>query len=296
MSAVSAGAKSSATVQQMQPLASSMIAPSGQAASAQPLTRSPSTPTSPNSLMMSARRRPPAFAIRWRMSVVLPAPRKPVTIVTGVLASIQDPLDFSERRCGRRERRRARDDALAERERPFAPWNDPLRRGGVTARRGHNVLDMRFAPEIADDVGPFARRGERDGARPLADGQAFDRPQRDVGLVCETLAECGEQALAKQPVIRFAGDADEKGGRRYVVFESHWGRSVRGLPLLLRERAGVRGPGRQALGALRRDPSSGPSGHLLPQGEKGALRTGEGRTSNVGVGTRSTVIRRSLAA
>ena len=29
--------------------------------------------------------------------------------------------------------------------------------------------------EVADDIGPFARRGERDRAGPLADGEAFDR-------------------------------------------------------------------------------------------------------------------------
>ena len=51
-------AKSSATVQQMQPLASSMILSSGQASTPQPFRISPSTPTSPNSLMI--KREPPA--------------------------------------------------------------------------------------------------------------------------------------------------------------------------------------------------------------------------------------------
>jgi hypothetical protein len=44
-----------------------------------------STPTSPNSLMTNARRRPPAFSSKWRIIVVLPAPRKPVTMVAGIL-------------------------------------------------------------------------------------------------------------------------------------------------------------------------------------------------------------------
>src|SRR5208283_218580 len=47
---------------------------------------SPSTPTSPNSLMIKARRRPAECARTWRINVVLPAPRKPVMMVTGILA------------------------------------------------------------------------------------------------------------------------------------------------------------------------------------------------------------------
>ena len=82
-----AGMKSSATVQQMQPLASSTMFSSGQLSMPQRCRISPSTPTSPNSLTMSASRRPSAFASRWRTSVVFPAPRKPVTMVTGILAS-----------------------------------------------------------------------------------------------------------------------------------------------------------------------------------------------------------------
>ena len=79
-----AGKKSSATVQQMQPLASSMIVSAAQAGSPQPFSMSASMPMSPNSLMMRARRRPLAFCRRWRIRVVLPAPRKPVTIVAGI--------------------------------------------------------------------------------------------------------------------------------------------------------------------------------------------------------------------
>ena len=82
----SAGTKSSATVQQMQPLASSTMFSSGQASMPQPLRISPSTPTSPNSLMISASRLPPAFSRMWRISVVLPAPRKPVMTVQGTRA------------------------------------------------------------------------------------------------------------------------------------------------------------------------------------------------------------------
>ena len=38
---------------------------------------------------------------------------------------------------------------------------------------------MRLATEVADDIGPFARRGERDRAGPLADGEALDGAERD---------------------------------------------------------------------------------------------------------------------
>jgi hypothetical protein len=57
-SLVMVGMKSSATVQQMQPLVSSMISSSLQASAPQPFSTSPSTPRSPNSLMISAMRRP----------------------------------------------------------------------------------------------------------------------------------------------------------------------------------------------------------------------------------------------
>ena len=79
------GRKSSATVQQMQPLASSTMSPSPQPSRPRPQSSSRSTPASPNSLTMKAKRRPPACAIRWRTNVVLPAPRKPVTTVAGIL-------------------------------------------------------------------------------------------------------------------------------------------------------------------------------------------------------------------
>src|SRR5579863_8046902 len=208
MSPMIAGARSSATVQQMQPLASSTIASSGQAASAQPLTRSPSTPTSPNSLMISASRRPPALARRWRISVVLPAPRKPVTMVTGVLASIGEPIFSSQRSFGERERRSARHDAFAKSERPLAPGNDALGRGRVAAGGRDDLLEMRFALEVPDDIGPFAFARER--GRPSAHGQAFKGFERDIGFDGEALAERLEQARPQGPLVRRAGYADEQ--------------------------------------------------------------------------------------
>src|SRR5271165_3770605 len=213
----------------MQPLASSMIASRGQASSAQPLSRSPSTPTSPNSLMMSASRRPPAWLRIWRMRVVLPAPRKPVTMVTGVLASIRPSL-WRESGKGRR----ARHDALAEGERALAPGDDPVRCGGVAARRRYDVFDVRLAAEVADDIGPFAGRGERDGAGPLADGEAFNRLERDrFGGHARA-----ERLIERRPhlsLVGLAGHADEKAGP--ADFDAHGG-------VIRRRQGGPRGAGR----------------------------------------------------
>ncbi len=83
-SACMVGRKSSATVQQMHPLASSTISSSSQPSMPQARSRSPSMPRSPNSLTTIARRRPAAFSSRWRTRLVLPAPRKPVTTVAGI--------------------------------------------------------------------------------------------------------------------------------------------------------------------------------------------------------------------
>ena len=43
--------------------------------------------------------------------------------------------------------------------------------------------------EIADEVGPLVGRGEREGARPLANGEAIDGPDRDRVFVCERTAD-----------------------------------------------------------------------------------------------------------
>src|ERR1700722_4003530 len=77
------GTKSSATVQQMQPLVSSTMSPGAQALAAHSSTNPPSKPASPNSLTITAMRRPSAWVSSERSNVVLPAPRNPVSTVTG---------------------------------------------------------------------------------------------------------------------------------------------------------------------------------------------------------------------
>ena len=80
------GKKSSWTVQQRQPFASSTKRVSSSSSGQKPQlrNRAPSMPTSPNSLTSTARRWP-LRSSKWRSRVVLPAPRKPVTTVTGNL-------------------------------------------------------------------------------------------------------------------------------------------------------------------------------------------------------------------
>ena len=78
------GRKSSATVQQIQPLASSMISSALQLSAPHSCNMSPSMPISPNSLTIKARRLPLACMIMSRMSVVLPDPKKPVITVAGM--------------------------------------------------------------------------------------------------------------------------------------------------------------------------------------------------------------------
>ena len=66
------------------------------------------------------------------------------------------------------------------------------------------------AVKIADDVSPLARRGERDRARPLANGEAFDGLERNIGLGGKTLAKRFEQAGSHWARLGLAGDADEQ--------------------------------------------------------------------------------------
>jgi len=82
------GRNSSATVQHRQPLASSTMSSSAQPGMPHWRNVSPSMPISPNSLTMMAMRRPAAWDITWRSSVVFPAPRKPVTMVAGMRGAI----------------------------------------------------------------------------------------------------------------------------------------------------------------------------------------------------------------
>ena len=78
------GKKSSATVQQIQPFASSMISSTSHPSAAQSPNMAASMPMSPNSLTISAIRLPAALLIICRISVVLPDPKNPVITVAGI--------------------------------------------------------------------------------------------------------------------------------------------------------------------------------------------------------------------
>ncbi|MNG13243.1 hypothetical protein D3C84_969100 [compost metagenome] len=78
-------------------------------------------PSSPNSLTITAMRRPWALSSMCRSKVVLPEPRKPVTMVTGSLASvfIGCPLALvAGIRDENRQRRRAREEFATGSPRP----------------------------------------------------------------------------------------------------------------------------------------------------------------------------------
>mmetsp|Transcript_14795 Transcript_14795/g.40553 ORF Transcript_14795/g.40553 Transcript_14795/m.40553 type:complete len:240 (+) Transcript_14795:603-1322(+) len=77
--------RSSRTVQQTQPLFISMTFSSVRLF--RPFKSLSSMPTSPNSFSITPIRLPCCSCRMWFMSVVLPAPRKPVMIVTGVFLS-----------------------------------------------------------------------------------------------------------------------------------------------------------------------------------------------------------------
>ncbi len=100
--ALIAARKSSATVQQTHPLASSVTSSSRQVGIPQPSIIPRSMPRLPNSLIRSASRRPPLCSSRCRIRLVLPAPRKPVTTVAGSLAVTTVSLAGSPARGRRR--------------------------------------------------------------------------------------------------------------------------------------------------------------------------------------------------
>src|SRR5690606_35657529 len=160
-----AGTKSSATVQQMQPLASSTIFSSGQDSTAQPLRMSPSTPTSPNSLTMSARRLSSTFWRMWRISVVLPAPRNPVTTVQGTRAAEEVMEGPSLVETGD-----ARDKAALEGAGPLSPWDHSVGGSGKKYRAGYQIGSVADR-EPAENITPAALAKQRGRQAPPAIAQ-----------------------------------------------------------------------------------------------------------------------------
>src|SRR5258708_30460365 len=100
---------------------------SGQLPMPQLFRISPSMPTSPNSLTITARRRPCAFSRIWRTSVVLPAPRKPVTMVQGIF--VRDVIGNGLQYSLDGERRNSRNRVLADVDGALPPHREPPRLG-----------------------------------------------------------------------------------------------------------------------------------------------------------------------
>ena len=108
-------------------------------------------PMSPNSLTMMASRRPPAFSRIWRISVVLPAPRKPVTTVQGTRASGSG----HELVLQKVEGRDARDEAALEAVGAAAPGQEAVGRGGEEFCAGDEI-GAAVRRQVAEDIAPAA--------------------------------------------------------------------------------------------------------------------------------------------
>src|SRR6202140_756288 len=184
---------------------------------------SPAMPRSPNSLTRIARRRPCGFCIRWRTSVVFPAPRKPVMMVTGTFS-----IDM--RGSGLDGWRDARDHTLAEDRRPLPPRHQPVRGGRVAQGAGEQLID-RSLVEIAVDIAPASRPGERHAAAAIAVGKTLGFDDAKAGRVVRAAERIGQRVMqpAAGPRHGFAvfageaGDADVQGhrgigGLRYCLF------------------------------------------------------------------------------
>src|SRR5258708_7747373 len=171
-SASMAGKKSSATVQQMQPLASSLIASASQASRPQPSISERSMPRSPNSLMMKPRRLPLACSISRRIRLVLPAPRKPVITVAGILRAIGSSLFQNERDAGGDQH-----DLLA-------------RRGDVLVEAAGGIAEAARQRVVGHDAEPDLVGDEHDRA-------GEPRQAREQGLARGLEIAAGEQQVAE---------------------------------------------------------------------------------------------------
>jgi hypothetical protein len=138
-------------------------------------------------------------------------------IVTGTFANMGSSF-------GGRERRRARDHALAKRYWPLAPGHDPVLRPGEAPGGRQNVVKMNFEAEISDDVRPLATRGERDGAGPFANGKTLDSTEGNSGFAVggDPCAQRVEQSLARTIFPIFAGDANVERGAAIIIGRGHW--------------------------------------------------------------------------
>ena len=113
----------------------------------------------------------------------------------------------------------ARHNPFAERLRPLPPRNDTGLGGRVAQRCRNDIAGMALGIKVADDIGPFSRRCQRNRAGPLADRQTLDRRDRDATR--RTTAQTDRDSIEQQAprrvgrrILSLAGDADERRDRR----------------------------------------------------------------------------------
>ena len=185
----SAGTKSSATVQQRQPLASSTMFSSGHAASPQPLRISPSMPTSPNSFTITANRRPCALRQDVSDQRRLSGTEKAGHDGTGHARGRSCSFHFLEIEWGH-----AGDEPTLERFGPSAPRHDAVGRAGEKAGAGD---ERRSAGgiEAAEHVGPGSIAANSGAQAARAVRQASD-PPHDNAAAFGGIHRCGRQQCA----------------------------------------------------------------------------------------------------
>ena len=168
-------------------------------------------PTSPNSLTMTASRRPPAFSSTCRISVVFPAPRKPVTTVQGTRAVACESVMAAPSGC-RDAGMRATSPRFSASGRARNGMNPSVEvaKSRAPATRSAPLV----ASEPAEDVAPAAGAEDRrrqpapavaEAGRPAAPPRRCPPPPRRVSSASSAPRPRLGLGLVRQP----AGAADQ---------------------------------------------------------------------------------------
>ena len=121
---------------------------------------------------------------------------------------------------------------------PLAPRGHALGMRRIGSREGDDVRRVQLRIEVRDDIGPFAGRGQRDGAAALAAGEAFGGRKLDSAGTSgfHRFREREPHPMAGSPFLRLqrllpapARDADVEGrGRAYAILHGGGGTACRG--------------------------------------------------------------------
>ncbi len=206
--------RSPRTLQQTQPLSSKTIS------SSLASTSRWSSPTSPNSLTITAVRASAGSRSRFASSVVLPLPRKPVITETGTAAIVsarprraEDPLRADHEATRRRLRRERLAQPTQQTRQPGVAAEPDLRARSRVAQRhspspaegvAHAHLPARPG---SDDESARILRVRADRARDAPDTQRAREDARDPRVPCRVVQHDGiigrrgdDDAPARQPV------------------------------------------------------------------------------------------------